>query len=198
MLKFKLQFVTLLPVLLLIVTSGPESVQIQEQMVVPSDHILSIPEVCENVHVTNAGVTCSSVFGAQVSLEFPQVNLTNVLEGDEYLPRASSTTRIDEKATGDNTYRNIVLVLTWEPVTPDFLQIYLNEYLPYWGNRVPYRLLWKVHYEKCAVMNCTEWMAISKSGEFLPSDVRSMPYDMAADADFNGVPVAFWNVNVAP
>jgi len=198
MLRFKLQFVTLLPVLLLIVTSGPESVEIQEQIAVPSDHILSIPEICEDVQVTNAGVACSSIFGAQVSLNFPEVNLRNVLEGGEYLPRASSTTRIDEKATGDNTYRNIVFVLAWEPVTPDFLQIYLNEYLPYWGNRIPYQLFWKVHYEKCAVTNCSEWVVISKSGEFLPSDVKSMPDDMAADVNFNGVPVAFWNVNVVP
>ena len=38
----------------------------------------------------------------------------------------------------------------------------------------------------------------SEKGEFLPSDVKELPSDLAADVNFNGVPAAFWNTKVSP
>ncbi len=146
----------------------------------------------------NTGVICNSKYGFVARLDFPKVDLKDVLAGEEYLPRASTELTAHQKAFGNKVYRNLVFILRWEPNTPEFLQIHLKEYLPYWGNRVPYRLFWSARYEVCPVENCTEWVTVNEKGEFLPPDVNDLQDDLAADVNFNGVPAAFWNTNVNP
>ncbi len=120
--------------------------------------------------------------------------MKEVLDGDRYLPHNSTTVFISEKFVRSAVYRNITLVLRWDPATPEFLQIHLKEYLPYWENRIPYRLFWKADYEVCY-----DWCTThTDTGEFLPEDIEDLPPSLAADVNFNGVPAAFWNENINP
>ena len=153
---------------------------------------------CAELQISSTGVVCDSKFGFVASLDFPEVDLKTALAGDAYLPQASEVFTANETMIGDTAYRNVTLVLRWEPATPEFLQIYLDEYLPYWGNQIPYRLFWNTSYEMCSLDNCTDWTTVSGEGEILPSDVDNLPDNLAADVNFNGVPAAFWNTNVSP
>ncbi len=199
--KLSLQLTILLPVVLILVLPGGTGVQPKGRRIVEVESKVAVsegyPSPCEELHVTSVGVVCKSNFELVARLDFPKVNLKNVLAGDEYLPQARTELTAREKAFGDRLYRNIVFILRWESNTPEFLQIYLKEYLPYWGNRVPYRLFWSARYEVCP-LNRTEWVTVDEKGEFLPSDVKDLDADLAADANFNGVPAAFWNTNVIP
>jgi hypothetical protein len=199
--KLNLHLTILLPVVLILVLPRGSDVQPKGRSVeVESEVAASVdgyPSPCTELHVTSVGVVCKSKFDLVARLDFPEVDLKSALAGREYLPRASTEFAAHEKAFGDKLYRNIVFILRWESNTPEFLQIYLKEYLPYWGNRVPYRLFWGARYEVCS-SNCTEWVTVDEKGEFLPSDVKDLSADLAADANFNGVPVAFWNTNVIP
>ncbi len=142
---------------------------------------------CEFLEITASGAVCDDY-----RLEFPKINLKEILDEDRYLPHRSKTVFISEKFVGGIMYRKITLELRWEPATPEFLQIYLEEYLPYWGNRIPYRLFWDAQYEVCNE-TCS---AFSDAGEFLPEDIEGLSLSLAADVNFNGVPAAFWNVNI--
>lgn len=144
---------------------------------------------CEILEITSSGAVCDGY-----RLNFPGVDLKEVLDGHGHLPRGSVHIFIPEKSDGAGVYRNIALDLRWEPATPEFLQIYLEEYLPYWGDRIPYRLLWSARYEVCPE-TCSSF---SDAGEFLPEDIDDLSPSLAADVNFNGMPAAFWNVNVNP
>ena len=144
---------------------------------------------CASLQITETGAVCDGY-----RLGFPEVIMEDVLEGENYLPRQSESVFISEKVVGAAVYRNLTLGLRWEPATPEFLQIHLEEYLPYWGNRIPYRLFWNAQYEVCSE-NCS---TLYDEGEFLPADIENLSPSLAADINFNGVPAAFWNKNVKP
>ena len=203
MLNFKLQSLILLPVLLVLAMPITSDIQPGERDIVAPESEATVLDAaghlpCTELQVTSVGAVCKSGLGMVARLDFPEVDLKGVLAGREYLPQARTEFTADEKTVGDKTYRNIALLLRWEPATPEFLQIYLKEYLPYWGNRVPYRLLWNARYEECSLDHCTEWLTVGETGEFLPSDIKALPSDLAADVNFNGVPAAFWNTKVSP
>lgn len=144
---------------------------------------------CEFLEITASGMVCDDH-----RLDLPKIDLKEILDEDRHLPRRSITVFVSEKFVDGILYRNITLELRWEPATPEFLQIYLEEYLPYWGNRIPYRLFWDAHYEVCDETCST----FSDAGEFLPEDIENLSPSLAADVNFNGVPAAFWNMNVNP
>lgn len=144
---------------------------------------------CASLQVTEAGAVCDGY-----RLDFPAVIMKDILEGGEYLPRQSKLVFFSEKVFDGTVYQNFALILRWEPATPEFLQVYLEEYLPSWENRVPYRLFWNAVYEVCSE-NCSTF---DEKGEFLPADIENLSPSLAADIDFNGVPVAFWNENIQP
>lgn len=144
---------------------------------------------CASLQITEAGAVCDGY-----RLDFPEVNMKDILEGGEYLPRQSKLVFVSEKVVDGAVYQNFALILRWEPATPEFLQVYLEEYLPYWENRVPYRLFWNAVYEVCSE-DCSTF---DEKGEFLPADIEDLSPSLAADIDFNGVPVAFWNANIKP
>lgn len=197
MLKFRTLFAFLIPLFVYALLPTDRGLQNEAHTaVVPFNMVDSIP--CSELHVTQTGVTCDSNSDSPMHLDFPKVNLQRVLAGDEFLPQAENVFAADEKTVGGKSYRKIAFTLQWEPNTPEFLQIYLNEYLPYWGNRVPYRLFWSVRYEECLDEDCTNKVLVNEKGEFLPSDIKDLDSNLAADANFNGVPVAFWNMNVTP
>lgn len=144
---------------------------------------------CISLQITETGAVCDGY-----RLDFPEVIMKDILEGGEYLPRQSKLVFFSEKVVDGAVYQNFALILRWEPATPEFLQVYLEEYLPYWEKRVPYRLFWNAVYEVCSE-NCSTF---DEKGEFLPADIGDLPPSLAADIDFNGVPVAFWNSNIKP
>jgi len=144
---------------------------------------------CKSLSITTSGAVCDNH-----QLDFPEISMKEVLDGDRHLPQNSTTVFISKEFVRGAVYRNITLVLRWDPATPEFLQIHLKEYLPYWENRIPYRLLWKADYEVCY-----DWCsAHTDAGEFLPEDIEDLPPSLAADVNFNGVPAAFWNENISP
>lgn len=154
-----------------------------------SDHDANEKIPCESLQITAAGAVCDGY-----RLEFPEVLMKDVLEGDHHLPRQSGFVSTSEKVVGGAVYRNLTLGLRWEPATPEFLQIHLEEYLPYWGDRIPYRLFWDAQYEMCSE-SCA---AVYEKGEILPAGIEDLPPSLAADVNFNGVPAAFWNENIKP
>jgi hypothetical protein len=144
---------------------------------------------CELLEITDSGLVCDDH-----RLDLPKIVLKEIVDEDRHLPRRSTTEFVSEKFVDGILYRNITLELRWEPATPEFLQIHLEEYLPYWENRIPYRLFWDAQYEVCSETCST----FSEAGEFLPEDIEGLSPSLAADVNFNGVPAAFWNVNVNP
>ena len=202
MLNFKLQSLILLPVLLVVALPVISDIQPGERNIVAQGYEATVLEVegplpCTELQVTSVGAVCKSELGIVARLDFPEVDLDRALAGSEYLPQAKAVFTADEKTVGDKDYRNITFVLRWEPATPEFLQIHLNEYVPYWGNQIPYRLFWDTRYEVRSLENCTDWVTVNEKGEFLPSDVNDLPSDLAADVNFNGVPAAFWNTKIS-
>jgi hypothetical protein len=154
-----------------------------------SDHDGNEKIPCESLQITAAGAVCDGY-----RLEFPEVIMKAVLEGDRHLPRQSGFVSASKKVVGGAVYRNLTLGLRWEPATPEFLQIHLEEYLPYWGGRIPYRLFWDAQYEMCSE-SCA---AVYEKGEILPADIEDLSPYLAADVNFNGLPAAFWNENIQP
>jgi hypothetical protein len=198
MFKRKLQLLVILPALVIFVWPGGSDFQIKEAANSSTEAKPVLSEPCEDIQITTARVACKTKYGFTARLDFPQIDLKNVLAGNEYLPQAEAVFTEEQTTIGSKTYRNIDFSLQWAPVTPEFLQIYIHEYMPHWGNRVPYRLLWNTRYEECSVQNCMEWRLINQTGEILPPDVEGLHPDLAADSNFNGVPASFWNVNVIP
>ena len=167
-----------------------DSFQIDERPLADqSDHADKGKFPCESLQITAVGAVCDVY-----RLDFPEVIMKDVLEGENYLPRQSESVFISEKVVGAAVYRNLTLGLRWEPTTPEFLQIHLREYLPYWENRIPYRLFWNAQYAVCGE-NCS---TLYDKGEFLPADIEDLSPSLAADINFNGVPAAFWNDNIKP
>ncbi len=144
---------------------------------------------CASLQVTEVGAVCDGY-----RLDFPEVIMKDVLEGEKYLPRQSKLVFFSEKVVDGTVYRNLALILRWEPATPEFLKMHLEEYLPYWENRIPYRLFWNAVYEVCSESCST----LDEKGEFLPADIEDLSPSLAADINFNGVPAAFWNENLTP
>jgi hypothetical protein len=202
MLNFKLQSLILLPVLLVVALPVISDIQPRERNIVAPEYEATVLEVegplpCTELQVTNVGAICKSELGVAARLDFPEVDLERSLAGGEYLPQARAVFTADEKTVGHKDYRNIAFALRWEPATPEFLQIYLKEYIPYWGNQIPYRLFWDTRYEVCSIENCTDWVTVNEKGEFLPSDINDLPRYLAADVNFNGMPAAFWNTKIS-
>lgn len=144
---------------------------------------------CESLQITERGVVCDGYW-----LDFPEVIMGDALDGESPLPRQSGRLTSSGKVVRGALYQNLSLVLRWEPATPEFLQIHLKEYLPYWGGRIPYRLFWDAQYEVCSARCST----LHARGEILPSGIENLPPSLAADINFNGVPAAFWNENLKP
>ena len=167
-----------------------DSIQIDEcPLVAVSDPPKKEKFPCASLQITETGAVCDGY-----RLDFPEVIMKDVLEGGKYLPRQSKFVFFSEKIVDGAVYRNLALILRWEPATPEFLQIYLEQYLPYWGNRIPYRLFWNAVYEVCSESCST----LDERGEFLPADIEDLSPSLAADSNFNGVPASFWNENIKP
>ena len=167
-----------------------DSIRIDERLLgdLP-DHAEKEKFPCATLQITETSAVCDGY-----RLDFPEVIMKHVLEGGKYLPRQSKFVFFSEKIVDGAVYRNLALILRWEPATPEFLQIYLEQYLPYWGNRIPYRLFWNAVYEVCSESCST----LDERGEFLPADIEALSPSLAADINFNGVPAAFWNENIIP
>ena len=198
MFKWKPPLFLLLPALVTVIWPVDSNFRTHDSLTSFIQPQVRVTGPCTEIQVMTAGVVCESRYDLTARLDFPQIDLKAVLGGDECLPHTEALFTAKQKTIGSKTYRNIALLLQLQPVTPEFLQIYIHEYIPHWGNRVPYRLLWSARYEECPVQNCIEWQSVNEMGEVLPSDVEGLHPDLAADSNFNGVPAAFWNVNVIP
>ena len=153
---------------------------------------------CSKIQVSRAGAICESPYGFIARLAFPQVDVESVLAGEKFFPNIEATFPAKDQQINGVQYRNIIFALRWESTTPDFLQVYMTDILPGWeGKGIPYRLLWRASYELCASRSCEIWTEIKDRGEYLPLNIPDLPEELAADSNFNGVPVSFWNTNFA-
>jgi hypothetical protein len=194
MLKIRILLI-LSPLLIYFILPSEDQLANQASGRTPSEtDLVSFP--CSGFHIDDSGVECESSFNSEVHLDFPIVNLQSVLSGDEFLPLAEEVFHFENIVAGTERFRGIEFGLRWQPVTPDFLQIHLKEYLPYWGERVPYRLFWSMSYQVCPIADCDVWATMEQSGEILPSDIPDLDSKLAADVNYNGVPAGFWNNNI--
>lgn len=152
---------------------------------------------CPILQISHRGAICESSYGFTAHLDFPQVDVESVLAGEGLFPSTEATFYADDQVINGLQYRDFTFVLRWESTTPDFLQVYMTDILPGWeGKGIPYRLLWRASYESCAADNCETWTQVEERGEYLPLDIPGLPEELAADSNFNGVPVSFWNTNL--
>jgi hypothetical protein len=155
------------------------------------------PAFCQKLQVSHTGAICESPYGFVARLDFPGVDLESVIAGKQFLPSREATFSAGDQVVGGRQYHNLRFVFRWESTTPDFLQVYMADIAPSWEDRgVPYRLLWRASYETCAAETCEHWTKVEDRGEYLPSDIPSLPKDLAADSNYNGVPASFWNTNL--
>jgi hypothetical protein len=156
------------------------------------------PALCQKLQISQTGASCLMAHGFSARLDFPRVDLEGAIAGKQLLPSAEAAFFARDQVIGDRRYRNLHLILRWESTTPDFLQVHLAEIAPSWEEHgIPYRLLWRASYEACESAACERWTRVEDRGEYLPSDIPDLPENLAADSNFNGVPVSFWNVNLA-
>jgi hypothetical protein len=156
------------------------------------------PVFCQKLQISHMGAVCESPYGSVARLDFPLVDLESVIAGKQFLPSREATFSARDQVIGNRQYRNLRFVLRWESTTPDFLQVYMADIAPSWEDQgVPYRLRWRASYETCGTEACEHWTKVEDRGEYLPSDISSLPKDLAADSNFNGVPASFWNTNLA-
>lgn len=152
---------------------------------------------CPKIQVSRTGAVCTSPYGLTARLDFPAVDVGSVLAGEQFFPNTEAAFSAPDQVIEGVQYRNITFILRWESTTPDYLQVYLEDILPDWdGKGIPYRLLWRARYETCAAKSCESWAEIKKRGEYLPREIPDLAEDLAADSNFNGVPVSFWNTNL--
>jgi hypothetical protein len=198
MFKRKLRFLLLLPALFIVMWPGSSDFRTKVSPIASVEPKLITSEPCKHIQVTTVGVACETKYGFTARVAFPNIDLKRVLAGDGYLPQADAVFTEKQTTIESKIYRNIDFSLEWAPVTPEYLQIYIHEYIPYWGNRVPYRLFWSARHDECSLSDCGEWHPVNQKGEILPPDVEGLRPDLAADSNFNGVPAAFWNVHIVP
>jgi hypothetical protein len=152
---------------------------------------------CTKVRISRIGAICESPYGFTARLDFPHVDMTSVLAGEQFFPKSEAAFSAEDHVINGVQYRNINFVLRWESTTPDFLQVYMKEIEPAWeGKGIPYRLLWRASYETCSARSCETWTEIKDRGEYSPLDIPDLPDELAADSNFNGVPASFWNTNL--
>lgn len=152
---------------------------------------------CPKLKMSSIGAICKSPYGFTARLDFPQVDVDSVLAGEQFFPNTEATYSANDRVINGVQYRNITFVLRWESTTPEFLQVYMTDILPRWEAKgIPYRLLWRASYESCAAQSCKTWIQVKERGEYLPLDLPSLPEELAADSNFNGVPASFWNTNL--
>lgn len=178
---------------------GTSDVHAKEGVIDPEPAAVGadVPILCQKLQISHTGVVCESAYGVIAHLDFPQVNLKSVIAGEQLLPDTESAFSVTDQVLGGRQYRNIHFVLRWQSATPEFLQMYLADIAPSWeGHGVPYRLLWRANYETCAAEECAHWTKVRKMGEYFPADIPDLPEDLAADSNFNGVPVSFWNTTL--
>lgn len=152
---------------------------------------------CQKLQISSRGAICESPYGFTARLDFPQVDVESVLAGEAFFPNTEATFFADDQVINGVQHRDITFVLRWESTTPGYLQVYMSDILPGWeGKGIPYRLFWRASYETCAADGCDTWTEIKDRGEYLPIDVPGLPEELAADSNFNGIPVSFWNTNL--
>jgi hypothetical protein len=158
MFRFKLQLIILVPALLILGFPVGSDLAVKEHPGVVPKVTVSVgenPSPCAELQITSTGAVCETKYGFVARLNFPEVDLRRALAGEEYLPRARTELTVHEKTFGNKVYRNIAFVLRWESNTPEFLQIYLKEYLPYWGTECLTGCS-GARYEVCSPEKCTD------------------------------------------
>jgi len=152
---------------------------------------------CPKLQISSTGAICESPYGFTARLDFPFVDVDDLLAGEQIFPNTEATFLSDNLVINGVQYRNINFVLRWESTTPEFLQVYMKKIEQAWeGKGIPYRLLWRASYETCAADSCETWTQVKDRGEYLPPEIPDLPEELAADSNFNGVPASFWNTNL--
>ncbi len=154
------------------------------------------PGICDYVSVSEQGLRYSGgleIFPEHLFVPFPSVYVD---AGGGVIGLANSVAEdtIPFVSVGNTRYRNVSMQLSLQPYTPDTLIPYISAYWDSWGeNRIPYVGEWRLSLEE---QTNDGWIKHAVSGVIAPSCLRNVDDSLLADADFNGVPSAFWNYNV--
>ena len=132
------------------------------------------------------------LFGAA---EIPFPTLTVHPDGTlEELPESTFITELDRLQTGKAAYRNLALTLKLRPYLYDHMIPFIPSMWASWGgDRIPYVGEWTLDYE---ILLDGRWESVHESGSINPQCGIAHAPNLAADADFNGRPRAFWNNHV--
>ena len=154
------------------------------------------PGICGFVRVEEQGLCYNGgldIFPESLSVPFPTV-YADADGGVEGLPYSVVEDTIPFVSIEGVQYRDVYLQLSLRPYTPDFLIPYISSCWDGWGgSRIPYYGEWQLSFDEETIDG---WIRRETSGVISPSCLSNVSSDLLADADFNGVPSAFWNHNV--
>lgn len=154
----------------------------------------SSPDICGFVSVDREGFSYrgSESFPAPLFLPFPQVYV-DADGGADSLPTSSVEGTIPFLSVDKTLYRDVTLIISLRPYLPDFLVPYLSDYWASWGERIPYVGEWQLTFYEETDLG---WIKREVFGVMTPEHLDGVADDLLADADFNGVPSAFWNYKI--
>jgi hypothetical protein len=150
------------------------------------------PDLCNFIQMEREGIYFNA--GDEYVSAFLSYPSINKARDTETLPQSSMRKKFPALTINQASYRRAFISLSLEPYLYDHLMPYLSQYWEGWGMRVPYVGNWTFSAEEYVD---GEWLPVEFRGEITPSCVSSVSEELLSDADYNGVPSAFWNYKVS-
>ncbi|MBC8334579.1 MAG: hypothetical protein ISR59_03900 [Anaerolineales bacterium] len=159
---------------------------------------------CTELSVSEEGIICKvgePFWYTRLFLPFPHLYVDEErIDSIRAFPSSSVSETIEflktprEEDASFLELKRVRLTLSFQPITPTYLMPYISDIWPFWGgNRVPYAAEWELSY---LLLVGEDWEERLSSGKITPTDIPDLQDHLAADADFNNNPSAFWNYQV--
>jgi len=159
---------------------------------------------CADLALDKQGLTCQvseSFWDTTLFLPFPRLYISDEnVASRRSLPVSSITEKVHSltiQGRSPDSYlelQQIQITLSFLPAISNTLIPYLEDQWNSWGkDRVPYVGQWEVYY---LLRIDDAWLPQHFSGKIMPDDIPDLPFYLAADINYNGIPTAFWNYQV--
>ena len=143
---------------------------------------------CQIVTINAEGLHFQSI-----EVPFPTVYVHAGGSVDD-LPESVFVDQLASLQVGDTLYRRLDATLKLSPYLYEHMLPFIPAMWEGWGgDRIPYVGEWQLEYD---LLLDGRWQHISRSGKINPDCGIALAPGLAADADFNGSPSAFWNNQV--
>lgn len=140
-----------------------------------------------------ARINAEGLYFQSIEVPFPTVYVHADGSVDD-LPESVFVDQLDWLQVGDTSYRQLDISLKLSPYLYDHMLPFIPAMWDGWGgDRIPYVGEWTLDYE---ILLDGRWESVHESGSINPQCGIAHDPSLAADADFNGRPRAFWNNNV--